>query len=129
MSHSGLALCSLLTVLALSAPVVGKFSDPDNAAVSFEMAHSSIRVHASSFSAAHDHGMNANYVRDVAEVAAAFAAASPEDLQELSDHIFHKAKFSLHGSRAAASTPASFSLRSLAAKCSSPMATYSPRSI
>jgi hypothetical protein len=70
---SGLALLfSLLTVLALSGvpPVVGEFSDRGREAVSFKLAHSSVHVRASSFSAAHDHDINANHIRDIAEVAA-----------------------------------------------------------
>jgi subtilisin family serine protease len=107
---------SLLAVLALSAvsPVVGDFSS-EGGLVSFKLAHTSIFVRASSFSAAHGLYSNADHLQDAFDIAAA-SEASHEELQEHSDHIFHQTKFSAHGSRAATSTPTSFSLRSLGAK-------------
>jgi hypothetical protein len=113
-------LWSLLAALALSAmtPVVGKYSEPS--AVSFKLAHTSIDVHASSFSAphhlSHDYERTHDHLQDAADIAAAISSASPEEERELSDHIFHKTKSIVHGGHSSTRPSPSRYSRSLAAK-------------
>ena len=115
MARSVLVAAAVAAVFALAAVTAlalfrGGHDGPSG--VSFQLAHTSLSIRASSFAAAGEPESNANHLRDAA---AAAAASSPEEEQALSDHVFHKTKFALHGSHATASS-ASFSVRSLGAQ-------------
>jgi len=118
MARSLLVAAAVAAVLALAAVTslalfLGGHDSPSG--LSFQLAHTSLHIRASSFAAAGEPQSNANHLRDAAAAAAAAAASSPDEEQELSDHVFHKTKFALHGSHASASS-ASFSVRSLGAQ-------------
>jgi subtilisin family serine protease len=102
-------ICSVLAVLSLALAVSGnRFND----ARSFKLAHATLSIHSSSFSKAIEHDSHT----EAAAAAAAAAAASSEETEAISDYIFRKSKFTLHGSHSTATPASAFSIRSLGAK-------------
>jgi hypothetical protein len=102
-SFAPLLLCLLLLAAA------ARHGGSDSSALSHQLAHASISIRAASFAAHADGHFNEAHHRDASAAAHAAAAASPEEAQELSDHIYHKgfSVFSPHSSRAYSPSPSS----------------------
>ena len=103
---------SLLVILSLFTLALVVNGSRINGAGTFKLAHSTLPIHTSSYSNSQEHESYA----DAAAAAAAAASASPEETEAISDFIFHKSKFSLHGSYSTATPASKFSIRSLGAK-------------
>lgn len=99
-----------LCVLLFAAGTHGR---RDSSKTSHQLANTLIYVRAESFASAVQDNFSEAHLRDVSVAASIAARASPQEEQDLSDHIFHKAMFSWHDSHASSALP---SLRSLGAQ-------------
>ncbi len=103
---------SLLFILSLFTLALVASGSRLDGARTFKLAHTTLSIHTSSYSNSQEH----DSYSDAAAAAAAAASASSEEKEAISDFIFHKSKFSLHGSLSIATPASKFSIRSLGAK-------------
>ena len=96
----------LLAALSLAASV-----GSDGSSVKFQLGHTLLSIHPHSLAAAHTSDMGTNHLTDATDAAAAAAAVSLRDENQLSDLLFHKSKFAMRRHRDSLS-PASPSLHS-----------------
>jgi subtilisin family serine protease len=110
-------LCSILFAapllaalsLAASANSDGSSVEP----VTFQLEHTLLSIHPSSLAAAHTSDIGTQHLKDAADAAAAAAAVSLRDEDELSDLLFHKSRFAMRRRRSSPSPASGPCLHSL----------------